>query len=162
MPEMNKDTKIVGYPSLLRRLAAMFYDSWLVLACLLLSTAVMIGLRIAIEGSDAMPQGKIAISGAWEIPSFIINTLVILSFFTYFWSKLGQTLGMQTWRLRIDTQDNERISKQQSIIRCFASLFSLTCFGLGYLWALIDKDKQTWHDKISNTQTVLLEKRNKN
>jgi len=27
-------------------------------------------------------------------------------------------------------------------------------FGLGYLWILIDKDKQAWHDKLASTYVV--------
>ena len=151
--------KVIGYPSLLRRLAAMFYDCWLVAACLLLSTAFMIGLRVVIQGTAAIPDGTMAISDDWQLPSFIVNVLVIVGFFGYFWTKLGQTLGMQTWRLRIDRAEGGNISWQQVMVRLAVSLVSLSCFGLGYLWCLVDKNQQSLHDKLSKTQTVLLEKR---
>jgi len=27
-------------------------------------------------------------------------------------------------------------------------------FGLGYLWILLDKDRQAWHDKLASTYVV--------
>jgi uncharacterized RDD family membrane protein YckC len=37
-----------------------------------------------------------------------------------------------------------------------AALLSISCGGLGYLWALVDKERLTWHDRISGTRVVLI------
>lgn len=153
-------TDIIGTPSLLRRLAAMFYDFWLVLACLLCVTALIIGLRVGIE-SDTLVKGQAAISGAWRLPTFAILVVFSASFFAYFWVKNGQTLGMQTWRVRVQNADGSNVSYKQAYIRFVAALFSLSFFGLGYLWVLIDKNHQSLHDKLSKSQLVLLAKKKK-
>lgn len=145
-------------PSLLRRLAAMFYDAWLVFALLLACSALMIGLRLLIEGADALPQGKPAINGPWRLPTFILMVFALTHFFAYFWTRNGQTLGMQTWRIRLDNDQHGHISMKQAYLRVFAAFLSLACGGLGYFWMYIDKDGLSWHDRISGTQLVLLPK----
>jgi uncharacterized RDD family membrane protein YckC len=148
-------------PSLLRRFAAIFYDSWLVFALLLACVGTMILIRIGVEGLDAMPQGKPSINGIWRIPTFILMLFALCHFYVYFWIKTGQTLGMQTWRIRLDNDQHERISVKQAYTRFFIALFSWASCGLGYLWMYIDKDKHTWHGRASNTRLVLLPKSSK-
>ena len=76
-------------------------------------------------------------------------------FYSYFWIKnQGQTLGMQAWRIKLVTAENKNITLKDSIKRCF---FSIILFP-GYLWILIDKDKLSWADILSNTKIVNLSK----
>lgn len=146
-------------PSLLRRLAAIFYDSWLVFALLLACTGLMILLRIGIEGE--LTRGQPAISGFWRIPTFLLMVFALCHFYVYFWIKNGQTLGMQTWRIRLDNADHGRITLKQAYIRFATALLSITCAGVGYLWMYVDKDKLTWQDRLSQSQLVLLPKNKK-
>lgn len=156
--------KILGSPTLLRRLTAMFYDCWLVAGCLLAGSAIINGLRVYTAAEGSLEQGKIALNSEWEIALFLLSLSILWGFFCYFWMKSGQTLGMQTWRMRIDSInndgiENQRINAQQATIRLAVAFISFGFFGLGYFWCLIDKNKQTWHDKASNSQLVFLEKR---
>lgn len=154
-------TDHLGPPSLLRRLAAIFYDSWLVFACLLALSALLIGLRIAVEGLSALPQGSIALSGYWKTLSFSLNVFAVYSFFSYFWLKTGQTLAMQTWRIQLRSSDGKPLNQQQVFIRFLAACLSWALCGAGYFWVLIDKDKKSLHDRLSKTELVLLEKKKK-
>ena len=148
-------------PSLLRRLAAMFYDAWLVFALMIACSAIMVGLRVLIQGADAIPHGQVAISGAWRIPTFLLMIFALFHFFAYFWIKNGQTLGMQSWRIRLDNEQHQHVSLKQAYIRLLAACLSLFCCGIGYLWMYIDKDRLTWHDRLSKTHLVLLPKNKK-
>ncbi|MDQ6820397.1 MAG: RDD family protein [Actinomycetota bacterium] len=38
--------------------------------------------------------------------------------------------------------------------RYIASILSALCILIGYLWMLWDTEKQTWHDKLSNSVVV--------
>lgn len=153
-------TEIIGTPSLLRRFAAMFYDFWLVLACLFVVTALLIALQqLTHSGPEASNQ--IALSGPWKLPTFIIAVLFSASFFAYFWVKNGQTLGMQTWRVRVQNLDGSNLSFRQAYLRFSVAIFSLGFFGLGYLWVIADKNHQSLHDKLSKSQLVLLAKKKK-
>ncbi len=144
-------------PSPFRRFIAMVYDTFLVAAILLASIAIMVGIRVSLGGELA--SDEVAISGAWRLPSFLFCLFNVSLFFCYFWVKNSQTLGMQAWRLAILTQDNQPISWRQAYSRFFYAMLSFFIFGLGYLIAFTDPKKQTLHDKLSGTKTVLVEKK---
>jgi uncharacterized RDD family membrane protein YckC len=150
--------QFLGTPSLLRRLTTIFYDTWLVLACLLAVSAMVIGLRVLTDG-DAMHQGEVAVAGVWKVLLFSASLITVFGFYSYFWLKCGQTLGMQTWRIKLVNENGELINLKQAFIRFIAAFFSLALLGLGYFWQLLDKDKKSLHDRISKTQLVLVEKR---
>ena len=132
--------------TLIRRIAAMLYDSLLVFACLVMLAII----------STAYLDGKsVYAGGAYYVLAYnIIRFLIIFLFFVLYWSRGGRTLGMQSWRLQLETMDGERASFGAATIRFFAALLSWAPAGLGFLWSLWDKDRLAWHDRISKTQLV--------
>ncbi|MGI9270422.1 MAG: RDD family protein [Woeseiaceae bacterium] len=126
--------------SLLRRLGAVVYDALLVLALLFLATIPFIAAR---GGEPVEPTGNLTYQ--------ITLGLVVFIFFIGFWSRSGRTLGMQSWGLQLETADGRVPSVGQASIRFFASIFSWLAIGLGFLWQLWDKDKCSWHDRLSGT-----------
>lgn len=128
---------------LLRRLGAILYDSLLVLALLFLATLPFIAMR---GGEPVEPTGN--------LPYQITLVLVVFVFFVGFWSRTGRTLGMQSWGLQLETLDGQIPSVAQASIRFFAAIVSWLAAALGFLWQLWDKDKCTWHDRLSGTRLV--------
>ena len=63
----------------------------------------------------------------------------------------GQTIGKRTAGIMVLRPDGHPIDLQTSLIRSGMGLISLLPLGLGFLWSLWDKDKQTWHDKVAGT-----------
>ena len=61
---------------------------------------------------------------------------------------------MQSWGLQLPTADDSKPTLATANIRFFAALLSWAPAGLGFLWQLWDKDKLTWHDRISGTRIV--------
>src|SRR5690554_7772110 len=47
--------------------------------------------------------------------------LVMYLFFAYFWTRIGQTLGMQVWRIRIENLDGSSVSWSQALRRYVSS-----------------------------------------
>jgi uncharacterized RDD family membrane protein YckC len=86
---------------------------------------------------------------------------MVAAFYFYFWRRNGQTLGMQAWRLRLDSKDGGRASLRQCLIRMPVGFLSLLCGGLGYWWIWIDRDRLSWHDRASGTRVAVLPKRRK-
>lgn len=160
---MKQGQKVVGQPTLLRRLMAMFYDVWLVAGCLLAGSGLVNLANVLLADKGTLVEGKLALNNDGQMVLFVVSISIFWGFFSYFWTRSGQTLSMQTWRLRIDNancdEENQRISLAQATLRLCLATVSFSCFGLGYLWCLIDKDKQTLHDKLSKSRLVLLEKR---
>lgn len=144
-------------PGLLRRLAAMLYDSLLLFAVGWTVTAVAVGLRAASVGEATIrASGKAAASG---LPLQAAIAAATALFFGWFWTRSGQTLGMQAWRLRVQQPDGRPISWRQAMIRMGGAVLSALCLGAGYWWALFDREKCAWHDRLSDTRVVLLPKR---
>lgn len=143
---------------LFRRLAAMVYDS-LLLGGLLFIYAGVFAVSIPNWLADEpLPLGEVAYGPVGKVFFQLGLVAVIVGFFTYFWRRGGQTLGMRAWRLKVQTLDGDTISYQQCLLRCLLAPLSMAAFGLGYLWCLFDQQGQTLHDRLSKTQMVTLPK----
>ena len=128
---------------LLRRLGAILYDTLLVLALLFLVTIPF----IAVRGGHPVEVGD-------NLAYRLTLMLVVYAFFTGFWSRSGRTLGMQSWGLRVETPSGQLPSLGAATLRFFAAILSWAPLGLGFLWQLWDKERLTWHDRLSGTRLV--------
>lgn len=145
--------------TLMRRLAAMFYDTLLCIALMFVTTGIYMMISKAVIGSDtykAMNESGQTIHDPL-LSSVLFITLFV--FFGYFWTKTGQTLGMQVWHLRVQSNDGHSISWMQALKRFVIAGVSVACFGAGYLWVFFNKDKNTWQDMLSGTKVVRIPKR---
>ncbi|WP_144572836.1 RDD family protein [Azomonas agilis] len=145
--------------SLMRRLAAMFYDSLLCLALIMVITLAyqQIGLRLWYGGVQLQ---HLAESGALDKDPLLSSLLLcsLFGFFALFWTKNGQTLGMQVWRIRVQNADGTAIDLWQALLRFLVAIPSLACLGLGYLWIMFNQSKRSWSDIYSESQIVQLPK----
>jgi uncharacterized RDD family membrane protein YckC len=128
---------------LLRRLAAILYDALLIGALLFLATIPFIAMR----GGEPVEIGDNTIYR-------VVLAAVVYAFFVGFWTRAGRTLGMQSWGLQLQGPDDNKPTLAAASVRFFAALLSWAPAGLGFLWQLWDKDKLTWHDRISGTRIV--------
>ncbi len=127
-----------------RRIAAMLYDSLLVLALLVLVTVPFYfaggGGEVDIYDDNPFHQAM------WIVIPFI--------FFVGFWSTKGRTLGMQSWGLQLEDAEGRVPGPGRASIRFAAAILSAACLGLGFLWQLVDRDKLAWHDRLSGTRLM--------
>ena len=79
--------------------------------------------------------------------SAIYNVALMVSF-------NGQTLGKIMLRLRVVKKRGGRITILDALLRNVFGYMVSQIFLLGYLWALFDAEKQTWHDKMAGTVVV--------
>ena len=84
--------------------------------------------------------------------------LVTGIYFVWCWRKSGQTLATQTWRMQLVNQAGNVLSTQQAMLRYVLASLSACIFGLGFLWALVDKNRLYLHDRMLNTRFIQLEK----
>ena len=145
--------------SLIKRLLAIIYDLFLIMAL-----SMLIASTVSIFNTFIMNDGN-AITDVHPLYRLhqIIILLTIFStgflFYVWFWSHGGQTLGMKTWMLRLESDDGSKITPKQAAIRSLAAILSWCVFGLGFLWCFIDKNKRSWHDILSSSHLVQLEKK---
>ena len=89
---------------------------------------------------------------------FILMILSCFIFYSWFWMRSGQTLGMLAWRIRVDSIDQGKISFIQAIVRLLAAWPAFFILGLGYLWIFFDNQGDAVHDKLSRSKVIVLPK----
>lgn len=132
------------------RLMAILYDTFLILAMSMAYGAIATFIAAQINGATEHDYNP-TVSGPIFQAGWGITLLV---FYCYFWIKAGQTVGMKAWRLKLITTNTKSLTITQCIMRFFIGILSFSCFGLGFLWVLIDKNNDTLHDRICNTRMI--------
>ncbi|MFI5361229.1 MAG: RDD family protein [Elusimicrobiota bacterium] len=67
---------------------------------------------------------------------------------------LGATPGKRVMKLRVISQNGAPLDKRQRWLRSVFSVFSFYAFLLGYVWALWEPQRRTWHDLVAGTRVV--------
>ena len=121
----------------LRRLAALVYDSLLVVALLFIATFAVLPLT----GGEAITIDSRGF-GAYAYRGWLLA--VAFGYFGFCWVRGGQTLGLRAWRLRLQSWDGSAANWADAAIRFTsgATLAMLAAIGLWLLgspgWSLGD------------------------
>lgn len=132
--------------SLIKRLAASLYELLSLIAIWLLCTFVFV-----------MFSGNVDTA----IERFSLQAILWIVTGIYFvvcWITTGQTLATQAWKIKLVNIDNKLLSIQQALFRYVLANVSLFVFGLGFLWAVVDKEHLFLHDRVLNTRLIKLNK----
>ena len=136
-----------------RRLAAMLYDSMLVIAIWMIVAYIVLA-AFGIEQARTIEGDVVVLDPLYKNILFAAMLLSAFAFFATFWMKSGQTLGMQAWKIRVRNADDSPIALKQCLIRFVLAPFSLGALGLGYFWMLFDRERMTLHDRASRSEVV--------
>ena len=91
------------------------------------------------------------------LPLVVLSLATIPIFYKLLWAFAGcDTIGMQRAGLQLVDFDGNPPSKSRRYQRFCGSLLSLFAAGIGLIWSLVDEDRLTWHDHISNTFPTLI------
>lgn len=148
----------------------MIYEAALVFGVLFFADAVF----------DIATQSKSALT--FRHARVVLIFFVMGSYFIFFWRRSGQTLAMQTWRIKLVNDNYQRVPLIKAIVRyCLAWMWFLPGFIIAYqiglkdarllipvtigfcAWAataLFVKDGQFLHDKLAKTRLVEVPKPN--
>jgi uncharacterized RDD family membrane protein YckC len=120
----------------------MIYESLLVTAVIFVASFIV----IPVVGEMHAP---------WQRHLYQVYLLgVLFAYFSAFWMRSGQTLAMKTWRIRLVTVDGSRLTLKQAALRFVLALLGLLLVGAGFWWALFDRDRQFFHDRIAGTRLI--------
>jgi uncharacterized RDD family membrane protein YckC len=141
-----------------RRLVAMIYDGLLLVAVWFITAGILVSLypKTGLPMDDVagvMVPAKAALRGVL-LPVLL---LVTWGFYAWFWTHGGQTLGMRAWKLLSRDVHRRPMTLLQTVSRFLSGLISTALLGLGWLIALLPA-KQTLHDSLSSTETVVVPK----
>lgn len=101
---------------------------------------------------DAIFRGAGNHSGAG-----LINLILMLAYFGYFWSTRGQSVGMMVFGFRVrDAATGQYPTLGKAVLRGFIwwleVAFTICLVGaIGWLWMLWDPQRQALHDKVAGT-----------
>ena len=130
----------IRYAGLVRRLIAIIYDLLLLLAILFIATAA----AMVVNNVDAIVPGQ-------PLYPFYVIYLLTISFIYYgwFWTHGGQTLGMKTWKMKLQQENGDAVTWPLALLRFITAIISWSTAGLGFLWSLFHPKRRTWHDMVS-------------
>lgn len=114
------------------------------------ATGIMEGALTARDDaliSDAVSQLQSDLLGYNLLVSAIYNVLLMTIF-------NGQTLGKIILRIRVVKKNGNRFGWLDALLRNVFGYAISGMFMLGYLWALIDRESQAWHDKLAGTVVI--------
>lgn len=137
----------------LSRFIALFIDGIAinVLAWIVTWVFTMLIGMTAESSSDAMAL----IGGTMAILLIVILFLFQFLYYGYFWSKDGQSIGKKLMGVKVVSQDGQPLSFLKAGLRgTIGYWISGLVFALGFIWAAIDANGETWHDKIFGTRVV--------
>lgn len=129
-------------PSIKRRLASMFYEVLLVSALLFIAAFIFV---VATHNAQS-PLIRFAFQA--------YLALVAGMYFIGFWLRGGQTLPMKTWHLRVEKSEGGPLGARQAVLRYLLALIGVFLLGFGIVWAIFDRDRQFWHDRMAGTRIV--------
>ncbi len=136
-----------------RRLAAMVYDGLLLLALNFLVAFVLI--RLLTPTSAALHQSLFVLPDTVRhlilLPAILLTTAL---FYSFFWVRNQQTLGMQTWHIRVESIEGKPLGWLDALRRFFWAVLGFSIAGIGYWWQLFDRQHLCLHDRISRTRVI--------
>ncbi|HEY4814417.1 MAG TPA: RDD family protein [Chthoniobacterales bacterium] len=96
----------------------------------------------------------LALISVFHVHRVILPAWVLYRFAMYVWR--SATIGELALSLRVQRFDGTLITGDYgtAVVRALSSLLSLMPLGLGFFWTLFDPERETWHDKLTNTQVV--------
>jgi uncharacterized RDD family membrane protein YckC len=168
-----EDPAAAATPSLARRMACFCYE-----ALLLFGIALIPGVLGALFVAQTGQRHALQSDAALRVYALVLYGI----YFVGLWSARGQTLAMQTWRIRVVDAAGARLSQGRALARyvacCIAwlgvptaiaatlhmppvaTLVALFAWLAVYpLLALLAPGRQFWHDRLCGTRLVTAEPR---
>lgn len=152
-----------------RRLAAILYDSLLLLGVLFVASALAMALEVAVWGKQTVMLHA-PLRGNPLFSTYLL--LVCFLFYGGFWIHGGQTLGMRAWRIQVRRHDGNGIGWWQALARFLIGglwlapllylhrMLGTTALSLSAgLLSLIVIQALRLPDQVSATELIMLPKR---
>jgi uncharacterized RDD family membrane protein YckC len=97
-----------------------------------------------------------------SVAGLLLGRFIYVGGFLYSWLMLGlndgRTLGKMALGIRIALPNGGRISLGTAAARQGVAIVSGLALGLGYLWAIWDPERRTWHDQVAGTRAFRVER----
>ncbi len=165
MTAQSPDAPAAATPGLARRLAAFVYEGVLLFGVTMISAYLF----------SSLTQQRHALQGKTGLQAFLFVILAI--YFTWFWSRGGQTVAMKAWHIRLVMADGSAVPQSRALLRyllcwlwfvpALATAYLAGLQGSGAITAIViagvvayaglarlRPDRQFWHDAICGTRLI--------
>jgi uncharacterized RDD family membrane protein YckC len=95
--------------------------------------------------------GRVSSSSVDVVALGLVALIFIFAYFGLFTSLTSTTPGLLLMGYEIRNLRGAYPTPRESFWRAFGVLVSLSAFMLGFIWAWVDSDTLTWHDRMSGT-----------
>lgn len=133
------------YAKVSTRIAAMILDGLIMVSLILLPLTLLV-LVLGLESTES--------TSATNITNIILG-VIALAYGIVLTKLYAGTPGKRFFKMKVADVEGRPLSWGKVIVREFiGKLVSGWILMLGYVWAIFDKKKQTWHDKIAGTYVL--------
>ncbi len=130
------------------RLIAYLTDLAVVAGLLALTGWLVVVADSVIAGIGLDPGVDLATLYAFMVPFIIATYYVVL------WSLTGRTVGKWLMGLKVVGRNGEPPSVRGALVRLIGYGISALAAWAGYLWVIIDDERQAWHDHLARTWVI--------
>ena len=144
---------LAGIASMRRRAAAAAINATIITAAGFVFAAAFLWVAGHLAGGAGMRGAATAMLGRSEIGAaapFAVCAIMLLAamYQALFFTLSTATPGMRAARVALCTFSDENPTRAAVRRRLLALLLSAASVGFGFLWALLDEERLTWHDRM--------------
>lgn len=132
-----------------RRFASMFYDLLPLAALWFVAAGLWL---LAFRGGYDPLHSSFALHALLDLWLLAVTA----AYFVLSWTRVGATIGMRAWKLKLVRADGSRIGVALAIVRFMLALLSLALIGAGFWYAWFNPERRTWHDRMCGTRMTRL------
>lgn len=132
-----------------RRFASMLYDVFPLLGLWIVAAGLWV---LALHSLYDPQRPDFLLRGLLDLWLLVVTA----AYFVVSWLRVGATIGMRAWRIRLQRADGGKLEPRRAIARFVLALLSLAALGCGFWYAYFDAERRTWHDRMCGTRMVRL------
>jgi uncharacterized RDD family membrane protein YckC len=149
--------RVTGFP---RRCAAVIVDAAVLLACTAGVTLVAaFALKVPMPGLREVGP-DLLVAGILDRNPMAVGAVglfvgITILYQLYFAGIAGQTLGMRLVGIRLISGRARAPGATRGMVRLAGMVISVLPAGLGWLWALFDREHRALHDHLAGTYVIV-------
>jgi uncharacterized RDD family membrane protein YckC len=143
-PSPSADVKPVP---LWRRFAAMLYDLLPLIGLWIVATILWVLVFHDVYDPQHPDPLLRALLSLWLLA-------VTAAYFVVSWMRVGATIGMRAWKMRLVRDDGSRVGARIAILRFLLATLSLAMLGCGFWYAWFDAERRPWHDRVCRMRMI--------
>jgi uncharacterized RDD family membrane protein YckC len=89
-----------------------------------------------------------------QVLAILLTYIYSVLYFTFFWMLTGYTPGKYLLGLRLIRTNGRKLSFLRCLTRAVCYYLSAIFLFMGFVWIIIDRRRQAWHDKIAGTLVI--------